>query len=197
MFVKMDCFVCLICITWNNGGKAMEFCCWGFLTGQHLGHKEVRAAVWLQGLMEEGQSGKIRNVLLWFLCKHLSSMSPSDPLNPIPWILPPQTPQAVFNTPSTANLPHSPASVQHPPAGTIPPLHWVQLCSFVLLWRFLFHHCGFRAGILILAVWLAGFHQRHCTSPSSWGLGGFCPCPIVSGLLPGLWCKARTWEPQH
>lgn len=149
----MGCFVWLLWITctfFRNNGERQWNCAVEVL-GHCQRNREVRAAVWLQGLMEQ-QSGKIRNVLLWCLCKHLSSVSTSWFLEHLPNLL------RLCLTPSTAN-PDS-ALVQHLAAGTIPLLHWVQLCSSALVWRFLSHHWGFKAGILILAVWLAGFHQR-------------------------------------
>lgn len=107
----MDYFVCLICITCtvfrNNGGKAMEFCtqfsnmtAFGTLSEEQRDQNCCKAAG--QGFMrrrENKRSSAVLQVMLVqtsqfnvsFLISRVSQTS-----------LPPQTLQAVFNTPSTA-----------------------------------------------------------------------------------------------
>lgn len=137
-----------------------------FLTWQHLGHCqrnwEVRTIVRLQARVSRGE-GKTREVLQcckWCLCKHLSLMWASWFLECLRPLCLPKLFRLCLTHPAQQNLTHPWALVQHPAAGTISLLQWVQLCSFVLVWRFLFQHWGFKAGVLILAVTLTEFNQR-------------------------------------
>lgn len=129
------------------------------------------------------------------LCKHLSLMWASWFLEYLRPLCLPKLLRLSLAHPAQQNLTHCPALVQHPAAETISFLQRVQLCSFVLVWRFLFQHWGFKAGILILAVWLTKFNQRALHKSSitrAWWLLSLSHCVRV---LPRLWSKARLQTP--
>lgn len=205
MFVKIDCLVCLIYITCtffrNNGGKAMEFCCLVFLTWQLLGpcqRTEIRTVVWLQGLRGRrekrvGKWGKFCSAAS-DACANISLMWASWFLQCLRPLCLPKLLRLSSAHPAQQNLTHCPALVQHPAAGTISLLQWVQLCSFALVWRFLFQHWGFKAGILVLAVWLTEFNQRALHKSSSKGLVAFVTVPLCQGASKAL-IQSKDFRP--